>query len=471
MTNITICDATLCYMKEQGSSLTFKEKLEIAKLLDRLSVPVIALGSLDNVKADSLLVKTIAGTVNNSVLSVETGLTKEGAENAWEALKGAKAPRLLVSAPVSPARMEYVSHLKQDAVLKRVSEIVRFCREKTDNVEFLAEDATRADFGFLCRIIGAAIENGASVVTVCDTAGTMLPGEFGEFLKKLSQEVPALSGVRLSAGCSDGLNLADALAVEAILSGAEELRVSSLKADAISLSGIVGILAAKADVLQARTDVLTTELHRVLSSMERLVNGEKSAKSPFEDGVRKLPSDAVFTAKDSIEDLMLEAEKLGYDLSEEDQMKVWRAFRKTAERKDSVTVPELEAIIASEAMQVPAAYTLEEYLVNTGNTIDVTAHVKLKYHDTLLDGLSIGDGSIDAAFLAIEKLTGNHYELDDFQIRSVTEGREAMGETIVKLRSGGKVYSGRGLSTDIIASGIAAYVSALNKIVYEEENG
>ena len=109
------------------------------------------------------------------------------------------------------------------------------------------------------------------------------------------------------------------------------------------------------------------------------------------------------------------------------------------------------------------------YVVNSGNTISATAHLKLHKQDKVLEGVSIGDGPIDAAFLAVESITGQHYELDDFQIQAVTEGREAMGQTVVKLRSGGKVYSGRGISTDIVGASIRAYINALNKIVYEEE--
>jgi 2-isopropylmalate synthase len=120
-------------------------------------------------------------------------------------------------------------------------------------------------------------------------------------------------------------------------------------------------------------------------------------------------------------------------------------------------------------MQVPPTYVLESYVVNSGNTISATAHLKLHKQDKMLQGVSIGDGPIDAAFLAVEQITGQHYELDDFQIQAVTEGREAMGQTVVKLRAGGKVYSGRGISTDIVGAGIQAYLSALNKILYEEE--
>ena len=126
-----------------------------------------------------------------------------------------------------------------------------------------------------------------------------------------------------------------------------------------------------------------------------------------------------------------------------------------------------EATIASSSLVL--TYVLDSYVVTSGNTISATAHLKMHRQDKILQGVSVGDGPIDAAFLAIEQITGQHYELDDFQIQAVTEGREAMGQTIVKLRSQGKVYSGRGISTDIVGASIRAYINALNKIVYEEE--
>ena len=161
-------------------------------------------------------------------------------------------------------------------------------------------------------------------------------------------------------------------------------------------------------------------------------------------------------------------ENMGYDLSEEDVNKVYEAFRQIADKKEKVSAKELDAIVASAAMQVPSTYKLHTYVITSGNTISATAHIKLTKNGEAVEGVYIGDGSIDAAFKAIESITGCHYELDDFQLQAVTEGREAMGQTVVKLRAGGKVYSGRGISTDIVGAGIQAYLSALNKIVYEE---
>ena len=162
-------------------------------------------------------------------------------------------------------------------------------------------------------------------------------------------------------------------------------------------------------------------------------------------------------------------EKMGYDLSEEDSARVYEAFRSIAAKKEKVTGRELDAIVASAAMQVPASYVLDTYVITAGNTISATAHLKLRKAEDSLEGVCIGDGPIDAAFLAIESITGCHYELDDFQIQAVTEGREAMGQTVVKLRHRGKLYSGKGISTDIVGASIQAYINALNKIVYEEE--
>ena len=154
-------------------------------------------------------------------------------------------------------------------------------------------------------------------------------------------------------------------------------------------------------------------------------------------------------------------EKLGYDLSEEDGAQVWAAFQKIAARKDAISSKELDTIVASAAMQVPATYVLDSYNITASNTASSMAHMKLEKDGQILEGIALGDGPVDSAFLALENILGCHYELDDFQIRSVTEGREAMGEALVKLRSNGKLYSGKGVSTDIIGASIVAYINAL----------
>ncbi len=467
MRSIQISDITLGECGRTG--FTFREKIEAAKLLDRMGVSVVELGALSGQTADKLLIKSVAPSLSRSTLAVCTGFGAEEIEAVWSALREAAHPRLQICAAVSTARMEYVYHKKAAAMIPAVSEAIILCAKLCPDVEFIAEDATRADFGFLCSVLEAAIDAGAGTVTVCDTAGVMLPDEFGAFVRGLYEKLPRLSEITLGVRCSNALNTAEACAAAAIKEGAGEIKAASLPADAPSLSGMAKLFSVKGEALGIASSLQTTEIKRLLESIERL-GGKPRQNSPFEDGVRSYPEDMSFTSSDSIDEIVKGAAFLGYELNENDKMRIWKAFKKISQRKDRVSIGELEAIIASEAMQVPATYTLENYLVTTGNTVDILAHVKLRKGEELFDGFSIGDGPIDASFLAIEKITGHHYELDDFQIQSITEGREAMGQTVVKLRSGGKVYSGRGISTDIIGSGVAAYVNALNKILYEEGN-
>lgn len=471
MKTVKISDITLSLPNADGKPyFTFREKIEVAKLLDRLRVSAIELGTLGSATADTLLIKSVASSVKDTTVAVCPGFESETIESVWEALKEAEKPRLQICAAVSTSRMEYVYHKKADAMLETVEAAVKKCRTLCSDVEFIAEDATRADFDFLCKMISAAINAGATTVTVCDSAGASLSEEFGDFIKSITENVGEIKNAVLGVSCSDKLGVASSLSVAAIKNGAGEIKVTSIPSDAVSLLELSKIISAKGDKLDANILVRTTEINRVLKEINKMFQKQSGEKSPFEDGVRTYSENMAFTKENTIEDIVKALESLGYVLEDKDKMRVWKAFSDIAQRKDSVSVGELDAIIASETMQVPPTYTLENFVVTTGNAIDILAHVKLRRGDKILDGLSLGDGPIDAAFLAIENITGHHYELDDFQIQAITEGREAMGQTIVKLRSGGKIYSGKGISTDIIGSGVAAYISALNKIIYEEEN-
>jgi len=238
--------------------------------------------------------------------------------------------------------------------------------------------------------------------------------------------------------------------------------------DRISLADVSRILSVKGESFGVYCSVRTTEMKRIINQISWMCETGRSKTSPFENGVSDTDNNFILTSHDDMTSVMKAVEKLGYDLSEEDAAKVWESFQRIAARKEQISSKELDTIIASAAMQVPATYVLESYVITSSNIISSVAHIKVKKGDEILEGLNPGDGSIDAAFLALEQIVGCHYELDDFQIQAVTEGREAMGETLVKLRSNGKLYSGRGISTDIVGAGIQAYINALNKIVYEE---
>ena len=186
MEKIRISDITLKQIGKRGdNSLSFKGKLEISKLLDKLEVSVIEIEGIRSGRADALRVKSIASAVKNSVLAVPVELNAESVSETWEALRGAKHPRLQVAAPVSTVQMEYLSRKKPEAMLHGIEDTVRACAAKTENVEFIAEDATRADAAFLKSAVETAIAAGAKTVTVCDATGTLLPEEWADFLRGL----------------------------------------------------------------------------------------------------------------------------------------------------------------------------------------------------------------------------------------------------------------------------------------------
>ena len=467
MNNIRISDVT---MKQAGDiCLSFKEKIELSKLLDKLGVSVIELEPIEQAKIDSLRIKSVAAAVTGSILAVPVSLNAESVQLTWNALKEAKKPRLQVCASVSPVQMEYLFHKKPDAMLSAIRDTLSECCKVCSDVEFVADDATRSDPAFLYDAVRTAIDAGAGTVTVCDTAGTMLPNEFTAFIRDLYANVPQLKDVCLGVSCSDGLSMADSCAIAAVRYGAGEIKAAAYRLDVASLPNVTKVLSAKGEFYNATCSVNTTNLKRITSQIAWMCQTGRSKNSPFDNGVREDTGDLYLTAHDDLNAVMKVVATLGYDLSEEDGAKVFDAFRAIAEKKQRVGAKELDTIVATVAMQVPPTYMLDSYVVTTGNVVSATAHLKLRKHDRVLEGVSLGDGPIDAAFLAIEQITGHHYELDDFQIQSVTQGREAVGETVVKLRSEGKIYSGRGISTDIVGSGIRAYISALNKIVYEEE--
>jgi len=467
MNQVRISDTTL---KQTGKefSLSFREKIELPKLLDKLNVNVIELEGISQPKVDALRIKSISSAVKNSIVAVPVSLDKESVDATWNAVKEAAHPRLQVVASVSPVQMEYLFHKKPDAMLKSINEIVSACCEYTTDVEFVAEDATRSDEAFLYQAIKTAIAAGAKTITVCDATGAMLPEEFSEFLDALNKNVPELSDVVLGLSCSNELAMADACAIAAIKQGVREIKASAYCTNQISLANIARLLATKGDAFGVTCSVRSVEMNRIVKQIAWICETSRSKNSPFDNGVQDDVEEMNLTAQDTMTTVLKAVEKLGYDLSEEDGAKVWDAFEQIAARKDVISLKELDTIVASAAMQVPATYILTSYHITASNTASSMAQMKLEKNGQVLEGVALGDGPVDAAFLALENILGCHYELDDFQVRSVTEGREAMGETIIKLRSNGKLYSGRGISTDIIGSSIQAYISAINKIVYEE---
>ena len=351
-------------------------------------------------------------------------------------------------------------------MLTAIADTVSACA-KLAETEFVAQDATRSEAEFLYKAIETAIAAGATTITVLDSAGNMLPEEFYVFITSLFEAVPALKNVTLGVGCADTLAMADSCVIAAIKAGAGEVKAAVYPQDCADFSNVAKIILAKGADLQAKSSVDVTRLSRIVEQIQQMCRGDRNKGVAF---TGKAQDDGVYlTAHDTCDAVCAAVEQLGYDLSQDDRMKVYEAFMSFAEKRDKVSIRELDAIVANAAMQVPATYKLDNYVITSGSAVSATAHMKLVKNGESMEGVTLGDGPIDAAFCAIEQITGRHYELDDFQIQAVTEGREAMGQAIVRLRSAGKVFSGRGISTDMVGASIQAYLNALNKMVYEEE--
>jgi 2-isopropylmalate synthase len=359
--------------------------------------------------------------------------------------------------------------LKSDNVLSQVKEMVEKCVSLCPNVEFTAEDATRSEMEFLCAVINAAIAAGAKTITLCDSTGEKTPDEISAFINAVKQKLPALETVILSVHLKDNLGLAAASALAAAACGAQQVKVSFSGASGhLPLEQFLNVLKVRGEALDITCGANVTALFRTCRQLEAITGSSRTGR--FAPAAEELGSadQEELKADADISAVRRRIELLGYDVSDDDLNEIYRVFKEIA-RSKKVVSRDLEALVAETAGQVTPTYQLDNYVINSGNAITATAFIRVLKDSAPLQAISIGDGPIDAAFLAIEQIVNRHFELDEFQVQAVTGGREAMGDALVKLRYNGKLYAGRGLSTDIVGASIRAYLSAVNKIVYEEQ--
>ncbi|MBE7031816.1 MAG: hypothetical protein E7401_02505 [Ruminococcaceae bacterium] len=462
MKKINISDITLKKLSgEREVALLFREKTAVAACADALGADAVELAPIKNLREDTIIYKTIAQNVQSAVLAIPVGFSTEEVQSAWECIKAAKKPRLQIELPVSTVQMEYTYHIKADKMLAKIGELIKFAKELCDDVEFSALDATRADEDFLIAAVKEAEANGAGTITVCDDAGVSLPENIAELVEKVKGAVSIPVCVQIS----DRINMGVAAAVAAVSKGADGLKCAMAGKDVLLTGEISDAFSICSAQIGAEINLNRTKIHTSIDDMLASINHDayETESSVSEKKKILLDSDATLAQVEQA------ARILGYDLSDSDCGNVYKALLQVCEKKDAVGAKELEALIASSAMQAPSTYHLESYTINSSNLTGSMSQVTLKCNDEIISGVSTGDGSIDSAFRAIEQCIGYHYELDDFQVQAVTEGKEALGSALVRLRNNGKLYSGNGISTDIVAASIRAYINALNKIMFEEE--
>ncbi|MBR4124895.1 MAG: hypothetical protein IKR13_01710 [Victivallales bacterium] len=469
MKKLAVADATLRLCEHADNALGFKEKIEIFKQLDRLCVDVIETAPVSKGRPDVLFLHAIAPLTTKCVISCAMPLDESMLDLTVEAVKKAAKPRINILAPVSAVQMEYQCHKKPEAVLEKIAAVTSQVRERGIETEVSFTDATRAEHDFLCSAVKAAIASGAQIITLCDTAGTMFPEEMYDFLAQLKKDIPELSGVALAVECSDEIHLASACAIACLRAGVSQLRTAIGVSELLPLQALADILKIRGESLGVVAALNRTACASIIAAVEELIQG-KFVMAPERKTTSESTGDWKLSSADDMAAIGAAVKKLGYELSAEDLSNVYKEFQRISSKKELVTPKDLDAIVATTAVQVPPTYTLKNFVITCGNTVTSMAHVVLLKNGEEVEGFSMGDGPIDAAFLSIENILGRHFELDDFQITAVTEGREAVGSGVVRLRSNGKLYSGKGISTDVIGAGIRAFIAALNKICYEENS-
>jgi len=461
MRKIKITDITLKKLSEERQiSLLFREKSAIASCMDSLGADAIELPAIKSLREDTIIYKTIAQNIQNAVLAIPVGFNKEDIASVWECIKDAKNPRLQIELPVSTIQMEYTYHVKQNVMIEKIAELIKEAKTYCDDVEFSALDATRADEDFIIAAVKEAEKSGATVVTVCDDAGTSTPAE----IAKLISTVKAAVSIPVYVQVSDRINMGVSAAFEAIAKGADGIKCAMAGKDVLLIGEFSDAMSVCSSQIDAETNLDNTKIHSSIDDMLANINHDSYESENIVSEKKKILLDS----DSSVADVTHAAEVLGYELSDSDIGNVYKALMQVCEKKSSVASKEFEALIASSAMQAPSTYHFETYTTTSSNVASSMSQVTLKCNDEIMCGVSNGDGPIDSAFRAIEQCIGHHYELDDFQVQSVTEGKEALGSALVRLRNNGKLYSGNGTSTDIVAASIRAYINALNKIVFEE---
>ncbi len=461
MRKIDTTDITLKKLAaERSVALLFREKTAIAACADSLGANAIELAPVKNVREDTIIYKTIAKNVKNATVAIPVGFSKEELSCAWECVKDASHPRLQIELPTSTVQMEYTYHIKSEKMIARIGELVKAAKELCGDVEFSALDATRADESFLFAAIKEAEANGATLITVCDDAGISMPKE----IAALTEKVKEVTSLPVYVQVSDAISMAVACAIAAITKGADGVKCAMTGKDALLTGRISDAINACSSRLGAEVGLNKTKIHASIDDMLASISHDNYASVEYDDSAAIL-----LDSESSIAQVASAAAALGYELSDSDCGNVHKALMQVCEKKDTVGAKELEALIASFAMQAPSTYHLESYTTSSSNLTSSMSQVTLKCKGETICGVSTGDGPIDSAFRAIEQCIGFHYELDNFQVQSVTEGKEALGSALVRLRNNGKLYSGNGISEDIVAASIRAYVNALNKIVFEEK--
>ncbi len=487
-----------------GSSLNASEKLEIAHQLARLGVDVIEAGFPASSPGDFAAVETIAREVKGSVICGLARCTESDIRTCWEAIKDAERPRIHTFVSTSDIHLEHQMRVSRSEVIRLTREMVELCVSLCpDDVEFSAMDATRSDVAFLAEVLATAIEAGATTINVPDTVGYALPGEYADLMDQLYGKVPGLDKVVLSAHCHNDLGLAVANSLAAIESGATQVEVAvnglGERAGNAALEEIAMALITRRDITRRPVNIVTTEIARtsrmVSSFTGHMVQANKAivGKNAFahesgihQDGVLKerttyeimqardiglVDSDIVLGKHSGRHALRSHLAEIGIHLDGAELDEVFRRFKETADKKKEVTAADLEALVGEEIREREDVYSLEHVYVSAGTEIIPSSQVGVLKEGEHRAGKAFSGGAVESIFLAIDDAVGVTGKLMDYQVRSITSGKDSLGEVRVVVEVEGKRYAGQAVSIDVLEASAKAYVRALNNVPRNREAG
>ncbi|MDN4492464.1 2-isopropylmalate synthase [Ureibacillus aquaedulcis] len=504
MRKIDIFDTTLRDGEQSaGINLNTAEKIEIAKQLERLGVSIIEAGFPASSPGDFEAVNRIAKTVKNSIVTGLARCVKNDIDATWEAIKDAEQPHIHVFLATSPIHMEYKLKKSPDQVVEQAVEAVKYAKKFFPLVQWSAEDGFRSDRDFLVRIMEKVIDAGATTINVPDTVGYASPQEYGELFKFLRENVRGAEKVKFSAHCHDDLGMAVANSIAAIQNGADQVECTingiGERAGNASLEEIGVAMHIRKDLYQIETGLNLKEIKRTSQLVSRLTgviiqpNKAVVGKNAFahESGIHQ---DGVLKHKETYEIISPElvgegevplvlgkhsgraafrdrAEKMGFDLSEEKLNKAFQEFKKLADRKKEITEEDLMTLLTEQQVSIEDVQLFElksvQVSYGTENIPTATASV-LTPEGELKTLAATGSGSVEAIFNTLEQLVNGTVNILDFRVKSVSKGRDALGEAIVNLRYNGFTSTGRDASQDVLEATAKAYLNAINRHIIQE---
>lgn len=494
---IKIFDTTLRDGEQSpGCSMNLPEKLEMARQLDRLGVDIIEAGFAIASPDDFRAVQAIAGVIEHAKVASLARALKKDIDRAYQAVKDAKHPVLHVFLATSDIHMEYKLRMTREQVLSQIEEMVSYAKSLCQDIEFSAEDASRSDREFLAKAFSVAVKAGATVINAPDTVGYATPQEMFDMIDYLAKHVEGVENVDISTHCHDDLGLAVANSLAAVKAGATQVECTlngiGERAGNASLEEIVMGIKTRKDFYEMNCNIDTTQIYKsckLLSSITGVPIAPNKAivganAFAHESGVHQhgmmtnrntyeimtpasvgIAQTTMVLGKHSGKHAFAERlDELGYDIQGEELEKAFQRFKEVADKKKTVTDRDIEALLTSQKTVVLPVYELGSFVVNAGTAISATATVCLKKDGENKEAVATGSGPIDAAFSAMEQIVQSGAELETYSIQAVTEGEDALGEVVVRLRRDGHTITGRGLSTDIIEASIKAYLNGVNKI-------